>query len=393
MKIFRDPIHNVIDLDTGNKAVNELLIALIDSKEFQRLRFIRQLGFSYLAYPSATHTRFEHSLGVAFLAKRFLGKVLACKDNVMERYEGSIYFDKLACFFESINKTKHFTIIAALLHDIGHGPLSHVMEDVAGTCHEEWTQAIILGNTEVNALLSKFDPDSPYKVCDILQGKTPSSKIIAGQIDVDKIDYLLRDSHMTGSKYGEFDMEWLLNVVTVGIFDEKAEIGLDLDKGLSIAEDFIMARIYMFRNVYLHKTNLQVQWMFRSLMEHIKGLPSSEYTSIFPNESLCRVLLSQGTLEDYLSVSDIDLFYFIKTLQNSENKTLHILSSGILNRHLYASGNFRNSLNHDHNHNLNRDPKDKLTFCPDTDKIFLFDKYGTGHEILDKSLTIPVRGA
>ena len=301
MKIFRDPIHNVINLDTGNKAINDLIIKLIDSKEFQRLRFIKQLGFTYLAYPSATHTRFEHSLGVAFLAKRFLERMPAIED-------------------------KNLTIVAALLHDVGHGPLSHTCEDIIGIEHEIWTQAIILGETEINSLLTQFDKSCPQIICDILS----SSEVISGQLDVDRMDYLLRDSHMTGSGYGRFDLEWMLNVITVDIKDGKIRV---VEKGQSVAEDFEMARTYMYKNVYMHKTGLAANNMLTMLFKRLKDL------DICPCPSIKKVFLSGNKnpselLEDYLSLSDIDLYYMLKQLKNSEDEPVSGLAGGLLNRRL-----------------------------------------------------------
>jgi len=302
MKIFRDPIHNVINLDTGDKTTNKLIINLIDSREFQRLRFIKQLGFAYLAYPSATHTRFEHSLGVAFLAKRFLERITSLED-------------------------KNLTIVAALLHDIGHGPLSHSCEALTGISHEAWTKEIILGKTEVNDLLVKFDKNCPQTICNILD----SSEIISGQLDVDRMDYLLRDSHMTGTGYGRFDLEWMLNVMTADIKNDKVEIGV-VDKGQSVVEDFEMARVYMYKNVYLHKTNLAAHNMLIALFNRLKS-------HFCPDESIKRVFLSGNKntaelLDDYLSITDVDLYYLLKQLQYSDDAVIRDLSYGLLNRKL-----------------------------------------------------------
>jgi len=350
MKIFRDPIHNVIDLNTGDKNIDKLIIKLIDSKEFQRLRFIRQLGFSYLAYPSATHTRFEHSLGTAFLAKRFLDKIISMENTILATAHYNDQFkEMLSDFFMQIKIDKPLTIVAALLHDIGHGPLSHVTEEViTGIKHEDWVRQIILGKTDVNKLLANCNQSYPQIICDMLIGTNtdrPSAKILAGQLDVDRIDYLLRDSHMTGSGYGKFDVEWLINVLTVGfVKNEKTgksqvEIGLDYGKGLSVAEDFVMARTYMFKNVYLHKTTLIAQNMLSLLFERIKELPSED-----TKESLHKIIFdncknTEELLDDYLNISDIDLYYFLKSLQSSADEVVKNLSYKILNRQLFKKIN------------------------------------------------------
>jgi HD superfamily phosphohydrolase len=343
MKIFRDPIHNVINLSTGNDAIDNLIIKLVDSKEFQRLRYIRQLGFAYVAYPNATHTRFEHSLGVAWLAKRFLEKIISIESVTLNYYEDPKDTSKLIGFFEQIRHKKALTIIAALLHDVGHGPLSHIIEEYTGVEHEKWTKEIILGKTEIHELLENFDSEFPQKVVNILCGsEEPSAKIISGQLDIDKMDYLLRDSYMTGAGYGKFDMEWLFNVITVGL-DKKGnvEIGLDLGKGLCVAENLITARIDMFKNVYLHKTNLVAQDMLKKLFNRFTKLSKEAVNAHFNNQNTClkRLLFEKEgdisqKLEDYLSISDLDLFYHLKQWQNSSDDVIRRLSYGIVNRRL-----------------------------------------------------------
>ena len=413
MKIFRDPIHDVIDLDTGDKAVNDLIIKLIDSKEFQRLHFIKQLGLTYLAYPCATHSRFEHSLGVAYLAKIFLNKIISLEEKILSLNESSPHRGKFIDFFEQIKKHKPLTIVAALLHDIGHGALSHVTEDIIGIKHEEWVKKIIFENTVIHELLVKYDQNSPQIIFDILSTSNASfysGKIISGQLDIDKMDYLLRDSHMTGSGYGRFDMGWLLNVLTVGIVEENVEIGLDLGKSLSVAEDFVMARINMFRNVYLHKTTLVAQNMFRLLFERFGDLKKEDINKYFINESLQKVFFADKKnasllLDDYLSVSDIDLYYFLKTLQTSEDEVLRELSTGLLNRHLFKL------VPPEHLHGIRtfiREKKgekaekyyiveleivakeERLTYRAGEDCIYLFDKDGKASELLEKSLIMPL---
>jgi len=320
MKVFRDPIHNVINLDTGDKIVNKLIIDIIDSKEFQRLRFIRQLGFSYLSYPSANNTRFEHSLGTAFLAIRFLDKILSIED------------DKFANFIGQVKKDKPLTVVAALLHDIGHGALSHVSEElITHRNHEQWGKAILLGDTQINKLLRAYDNKAPQIICDLLDVKTPASKILSGQLDVDRIDYLLRDSHMTGSGYGKFDVEWLINVLTIGdIGNGQIEIGVDYSKGASVAEDFLMARSYMFKNVYLHKTTLIAQEMVKLLFKRVKEIGVTDMPKNIKN-----IYFDDSTsLDDYLSITDIDFYYFLKQLRNSSDEITKSLADKILNRDL-----------------------------------------------------------
>jgi hypothetical protein len=412
MKIFRDPIHNVIDLDTGDKAVNDLLIKLIDSKEFQRLRYIKQLGFSYCAYPSAVHTRFEHSLGVAFLAKRLLEKIISLKEITLVKNETNNFRKQLVNFFEQIEQQKPLAIVAALLHDIGHGPLSHVIEGITGINHEEWVREIIMGNTEVHALLAGFNKTWPQDVCDILSDNKRyySAKILTGHIDIDKMDYLLRDSHMTGTGYGKFDIEWLINVLTVGVTGAgSVEIGLELNKGLSVAESLVMARIYMFKNVYLHKVTLVAQRMLKKLLERVKTVKSDIQLASFPNDDLKTIILQKGhkpseLLENYLSITDVDFNYFLKSLQTSRDVVLRDLSVGLFNRCLFKELSQKdwNTLKlfiEDRNNNdgtaeyytehIQIDARaEKMVYTAGESEMILFDKNGVGFPLSQKSSVV-----
>ncbi|WP_227002722.1 HD domain-containing protein [Salicibibacter kimchii] len=221
MKVFRDPVHNLISFDKTNE---KLFLDLIDTKEFQRLRHIRQLGVSSYTYPGAEHTRLAHSIGVAHLTKRFVER--------LGQFKGEIT--------QEILEYKDVAIAAALLHDIGHSPFSHALEDVTNVNHEKWTVHIITDpSTEIYAALERYKPDFSKQVADVIQRTHHSSvlvKLLSSQLDTDRIDYLQRDSLMTGAQYGSFDLEWLINTLRIGEVQGTTEVGLDLNKGLSIAE-------------------------------------------------------------------------------------------------------------------------------------------------------------
>ena len=224
--------------------------------------------------------------------------------------------------------------------------------------------------------MTKFDKNYPRKICESLE-----NPIISGQLDVDRIDYLLRDSHMTGSGYGKFDVEWLFNVLTVGIIGGVVKIGLDAGKGLSVAEDFVMARVHMFNNVYLHKTALVAENMLKLIVDRIRSLHDSD--RLFPdlNAGLRRILLLKDDeakplsvfLADYLSVSDIDLYYFLKILSGSDDEILRRLSSGLLERRLTKQAE-----------NNKLDESGKI-YHPGQEEIYLFDKSGVGFALSERS--------
>src|SRR5258708_31515668 len=189
-RIYRDPVHNIIRLRTDNDE-GELMMRLIDSSEFQRLRRIKQLGLGLYTYQGAEHSRFTHSLGAFHLMTRVM-------DRLGERYSIRAQ-DRVAAR------------AAALLHDVGHGSFSHVMEKVLNFHHEQWTVQVILSDqSEIGDLLRSYSPDLPGKVASIIEGQfRPSAlaQLVSSQLDVDRMDYLLRDSLMTGAKYGIYDLE------------------------------------------------------------------------------------------------------------------------------------------------------------------------------------------
>ncbi len=193
-RIYRDPVHNIISLNQDDE-MDRLLIALIDTPEFQRLRRIRQLGLALYTYQGAEHSRFVHSLGVMHLMRRVLG-LFSQHHDIDEEVK------LVAC-------------CAALLHDIGHGPFSHVIESLLSYHHEDWSVAIISDPaTKVHQLLRGADVELPEKIVAVIRHCYEPrfvNQLVSSQLDVDRFDYLLRDSLMTGAKYGMYDLEWILH--------------------------------------------------------------------------------------------------------------------------------------------------------------------------------------
>jgi len=202
-RIYRDPVHNIIRLQTDSDE-GELMMRLIDAAEFQRLRRIKQLGLGLFTYQGAEHSRFTHSLGAFHLMTRVL-------DRLSETYAIDPE-DRVAAR------------AAALLHDVGHGSFSHVMEKVLNFHHERWTVQVILDeHSEIGTLLRSHSSDLPHKVAAIIEGKfqpAALAQLVSSQLDVDRMDYLLRDSLMTGAKYGIYDLEWIINALAI---DEAAD--------------------------------------------------------------------------------------------------------------------------------------------------------------------------
>ncbi|MCH8241143.1 MAG: HD domain-containing protein [Planctomycetes bacterium] len=253
-KVFRDPIHDLIYLGPDDQWV----LKLIDTKEFQRLRRIRQLGLAHFVYPGAEHTRFVHSLGVFNFARRMI-------DKLVERHRDD---DEIR---EQIQGNSASIKAAALLHDIGHGPFSHVFErvfkaeDSSYQSHEDRSCEILRDtDTEIGRVLKGLGGVDVDIVCCLISGEEgpppePYLKdIVSSQLDADRMDYLLRDSLMTGSRYGQFDSEWILNALAIGqprLGDRRVKkLCLDARKGTGAIEGFLFARRLMLEHVYGHRT-------------------------------------------------------------------------------------------------------------------------------------------
>ncbi len=228
-KFIRDSVYGDINL-------NPFEVRIMDMPQFQRLRRIKQLGLIGLIYPGATHTRFEHSVGTMNLGSK-LSEELGLEKDEIELIRAS-----------------------ALLHDIGHGPFSHVSEGVLSFPHEELTKFVITQTSMRDLLEEKFDV---FEIADIINGQGHLGPIVSGELDVDRMDYLLRDSHNTGVAYGIIDYERIISNL-------KLEDGLILDiKGVQAAEGALVSRYFMYPSVYQHHTTRIVNSMFRRALKRV----------------------------------------------------------------------------------------------------------------------------
>lgn len=316
---YRDAVHNIIRVDTAT-AEGELIARLIDTREFQRLRRIRQLGLAYFAYQTAEHSRFTHSLGAFHLAGRLL-------DRLSSRYEVSPE-DRIA------------TLAAALLHDVGHGPFSHVIESILGFHHEEFTiQTIQSRETAIGETLRGFSASLANDIAAIIRGdfrRTALAQMVSSQLDVDRMDYLLRDSLMTGVKYGIYDLEWVLKSIEI---DEGRDQIYVTAPGIYSVEDYLQARYYMFRQVYFHRTLRAAEVVLRSLIKRALELFEQGKDIWFARDSAIeRVLAGKKlSLAEHLSLDDADLIFHIKHWRLSNDPILSDLSSRFLDRRLFKA--------------------------------------------------------
>ena len=266
-EILRDPVWNNIRID-------ELTLDLVDTEVFQRLRYIRQLGWSYLVYPGATHSRFEHALGTHHLSRRTLA--LLCESN------SSI----------SISETDQAIVrSAALLHDVGHYPFSHALEEIGALHHEDVAKPLITEGGVAAHLVSRLGSDAPEKIFELIRGRSdsPLQGLISGSLDLDKIEYLKRDAFMCGVPYGEIDVDRLTNslVVVADPDSGKQTLGVQ-EKALSALESLLFAKYQMYRNVYWHHAVRSATAMYKRLVEDAvkAGVVSVQSLARYTDEGL-----------------------------------------------------------------------------------------------------------
>lgn len=312
-KVFRDAIHNYIHVD------QPILLELINSKEMQRLRRIKQLGGTHQVYQSAEHSRFCHSLGVYFIVRKM------------------IFNSEIG---EYINDYDKLTVMcAALLHDLGHGPFSHCFEDAFGLNHEEYTIKIINDDSEVHSILESFEPGFSKKVSSVI-AKTHPNKIliqmISSQLDADRMDYLLRDSYFTGTTYGHFDLYRILRVMKV--FNNKIVYKAS---GVQAIENYILARYHMYWQVYYHPTSRSYEQLLISIFRRMKDLYLDGYD--FGDIHYLKPFLEEKV--DVLSYTKLDeniVIYYFRLFSEGKDKILADLCNRFLNRKLFLYHDLNN---------------------------------------------------
>jgi HD superfamily phosphohydrolase len=242
-EIVRDPLWNNIGLDAH-------ALGVLDTAPVQRLRYVRQLGHAYLVYPGATHTRFEHALGTYHLARRALA-LLGERDALRDVPADAIALARLA----------------ALLHDVGHYPFSHALEEAGLPSHETLAAEHLAHPELVAALAATGIPEAAAAIADLIGGRSPNplQGLVAGPIDLDKIEYLTRDARMCGVPYGTVDVDRLLHSLTLVPAGTGLTVGLH-EKGVSALESLLFAKYQMYRNVYWHHAVRSATAMFKRLV-------------------------------------------------------------------------------------------------------------------------------
>lgn len=303
-KVFRDPIHDYVYVQ------DQVILDLINTKEFQRLRRIHQLGTTSFVFHGAEHTRFSHSLGCYEVARRIV-------ESFARNYPSKTPSDGLWN-----NDERLVTLCAALLHDIGHGAYSHTFEHIFNTDHEKFTTRIITDpQTEVNQVLRRISPDFPTKVASVISHDYPNPQVvqlISSQIDADRMDYLLRDSYYTGTNYGNFDLTRILRVM------RPYEHGIAFQmSGIHAVEDFIVSRFQMYVQVYFHSVSRSMEVILGHLLKLANQLYQSERANHrqrnFQPHYLMPFFDENFTLDDYLKLDDGVLnTYFLQWVDDKD---------------------------------------------------------------------------
>jgi uncharacterized protein len=270
-EVIRDPLWN-------NIRVDPLALRLVDTRAFQRLRYVRQLGLAYLVYPGASHSRFEHALGAYNLARRALG--------LLEERGHTQALEPDACLVVRC---------AALLHDIGHYPFSHALEEIGALHHEEVARPLVTGGEVAGVLRAELGDGAPERIMALIRGKStsPLQGLISGSLDLDKIEYLKRDAFMCGVNYGDIDVDRLLNSLTVVVDPERGVPAVGVyEKGLSALESLLFAKYQMYRNVYWHHAVRSATAMYKRLVDGAlrAGSLTAETLAGFTDEGLLHEL-------------------------------------------------------------------------------------------------------
>lgn len=329
--ILRDPVHGLVSFESSEERVVPLLM---DTPEVQRLRRVRQLGVASVAFPGAEHSRFSHAVGAAYVMKLLLGR--------FRQIEGDVPF------WQRVTSDRaRDALAAAVLHDVGHGPLSHLFEDAIGDSprHEVWTERVILDpSTGVHRVLAELDPAMPARVAALVRGEHPIAylaKSVSGTFDVDRCDYLLRDAHATGVRYGVYDLDWLLRSLRFAPAELESEppaLAIDGAKGLPAIEAFLLARLFMFQQVYLHKATRAAEWMIRTALRRAVLVLSGGGKLESTPEAFARAARGESLdLEQYLELDDHALAVAMHGWERSSDAPLADICTRIRNRRLFKS--------------------------------------------------------
>ena len=376
--VMRDPIHGYIHVHY------KVIWDCINAREFQRLRRIHQLGGDFQVYHTAEHTRFSHSLGVYEIVRRMVEEIEELSRSLSE-------YEKCAA------------MLAGLLHDLGHGPFSHAFEAVSDCHHEQFTQRILLEDSEIHRILSAADVRLPQDVADIIGYRYKNdllNQLVSGQLDADRMDYLLRDAYFTGTSYGTFDMERILRTIRI----QDAHLAVK-ESGIHSVEDYIMARYHMYWQVYLHPVARSYEIMIALLFERMKTLWKQK-PSFFAGLEMFTPFLSgeRVAIEALFRLDEAAALYGFALLTQRSDPILRDLAARVLDRRLFAYTQeeadtyakicpIAKANGYDPQYYVHRDHVTQKPYSPykgrqGTHVIWIVDEQGTLSELSEKSAIV-----
>jgi HD superfamily phosphohydrolase len=316
-RVYHDPLHGAIALNRDDPT-EALLIRLIDTPAFQRLRRIRQLGPASLTFHGAESSRFTHSLGVMAIARRA--------------------FDRIANTCAPLSCHRAVVLCGALLHDLGHGSFSHLGEEIFHSNHEHWTRRILQESAPVRDALDAFHPDLAEQLVQVYQKQYPLPlvwQLVTSQLDCDRLDYLMRDSYFTGTSYGRIDLERILMAMA---YDPLTQQLVVARKGMAAIEHYLIVRYFMYAQVYNHPKNIAAAWMLGQAIARARELLQVE--QLDADDTVQAWLSSdcnQLPLEQYLAADDGVFTYHLQRWQRSSDRVLADLCRRFSDRDLFKT--------------------------------------------------------
>ncbi|MEJ8302981.1 HD domain-containing protein [Saccharibacillus sacchari] len=308
-KVFKDPVHNYVHVQ------DRTIWSLINTAEFQRLRRIRQLGTTYLTFHGAEHSRFSHSLGVYEITRR-----------IISQFERNNYPDWPV-------EENMVAMCAALLHDLGHGPFSHSIEEAFHMDHEDWTCKIILGDTDVNRVLREVSEDLPEKVAAVIRKDYEQEivvNLITSPLDADRMDYLLRDAYFTGVNYGTIDIDRILRMLRP--YNGRIVVK---ESGMHAVEDYLMSRYQMYWQVYFHPVTRSSEIILRQIFRRAGELYKEGYDFAFLPQPLPGLFTNELTVKEYLKLDESLIQTTFMQWSDEQDSILSELCCRFLHRRLY----------------------------------------------------------
>ncbi len=316
-RTYHDPLHGAIALSYGDPT-EALLIRLIDTPAFQRLRRIRQLGPASMTFHGAETSRFTHSIGVMAVARRA--------------------FDRISKAYPQLTVHRPVVLCASLLHDLGHGPFSHTAEEIFGSNHEHWTERILRESAPVRQALDGFHPQLLDQILQVYHKNYPVPlgwQLVSSQLDCDRLDYLMRDSYFTGASYGKIDLDRIL--MALG-YDPVSQQLVVARKGMAAVEHYLIVRYFMYAQVYNHPKNIAATLILEQVFKRARSLLQAG--QLAADETVTAWLTgdcNQLQLQDYLRADDGVFAYHLQRWQDNDDRVLADLCRRFVDRDLFKA--------------------------------------------------------